>query len=62
MFKKLLTDSEPEVSLACLQSLSSSIALISPKNLENLTNQFKELIEITQVKRNFFLFFYQIFF
>jgi hypothetical protein len=38
MLKVLISDSEPEVSIACLQSLSKSVNLLSTKNLENLTN------------------------
>ena len=38
MFKALIMDSEPEVSMACLQSLAKSVKYISSKNLENLTN------------------------
>lgn len=38
MFKVLIMDSEPEVSIACLQSLEKSVTLLSTKNLENLTN------------------------
>ena len=38
MFKALVMDSEPEVSMACLQSLEKSAQYISNKNLENLTS------------------------